>query len=390
MVSILQWFNPFNIQRKKAQHTKNIPNTSQLSDDPLFCDCFVTYLKSLDGANRSRSYANDLAMASHILDGLGQYHMSEINKAVLKQFVYGFTKKTYAKGKGENQKIEYYSQSEINKIYNLLHAFIKEASSEDGGRLLKIDFMTNIKRPRSNQPKSPDTKPLSDRELKMLLDIVAENKMINLWINLLLFTGTRPSEPLAFSFADINYENKTIDVFHTLSQEEYVDPTTQKQTKPHKAIITDLKNMRDDGKINYQRRTLRVGDYIIGLLHDWEKFVKSDPAMMKMKKRHHTEELLFCGPRGQLWLYRDYKQVYTRLLKKHGLNVSEYTPYRFRHNCCTRLLRLKVDLKTVQRIMGDNTPDMILRVYANLDESDILRGSESYVESLNQTLDIKD
>ncbi|WP_207656931.1 hypothetical protein, partial [Clostridium sp. 2-1] len=91
----------------------------------------------MDGAKRSRSYANDLAMASHILEGLGQYHMSEINKAVLKQFVNGFTKKTYQKGKGKNQKLVYYSQSQINKVYNLLHVFIKEVSSEDGGQLLK-------------------------------------------------------------------------------------------------------------------------------------------------------------------------------------------------------------------------------------------------------------
>lgn len=79
-----------------------------------------------------------------------------------------------------------------------------------------------------------------------------------------------------------------------------------------------------------------------------------------------------------------------RLLKKRGLNVSVYTPYRFRHNCCTRLLPLKMDLKTVQRTMGDNTSDMILRVYANLDESDVLNGSQAYAEALDETLDLSD
>lgn len=389
MVSILKWFKNNNPLIRRVQ-----PNsagiTRRKSTDPLFRECFISYLKSLDGAKRSRSYANELAMASHIIKGLGQYHMSEINKAVLKQFINGFTKKTYPKGKGINQTLVFYSQSEINKVYNLLHAFIKEVSSEDGGQLLELDYMKNIKRPRSNQPKAPDMKPFTDQELNLLLKIVSANKMINLWVNLMLFTGTRPSEPLALRFSDINYENKTINIFHTLSQEEHIDPDTQTQTKPHKAIITDLKNMRNDGRINYQRRTLCVGDHIIGLLRDWEEYVKLCPALMEMKKQNHTENLLFCGSKGQLWLYKDYKQAYSRLLKKHGLNVSEYTPYRFRHNCCTRLLRLKVDLKTVQRIMGDNTPDMILKVYANLDESDVLNGSQSYVESLNESLGIKD
>ncbi|POO87382.1 hypothetical protein C1H57_25455, partial [Clostridium sp. 2-1] len=121
---------------RRAQH-KSATDISLQPTDPLFQDCFISYLKGLDGAKRSRSYANDLAMASHILEGLGQYHMSEINKAVLKQFVNGFTKKTYQKGKGKNQKLVYYSQSQINKVYNLLHVFIKEVSSEDGGQLLK-------------------------------------------------------------------------------------------------------------------------------------------------------------------------------------------------------------------------------------------------------------
>ena len=49
--------------------------------------------------------------------------------------------------------------------------------------------------------------------------------------------------------------------------------------------------------------------------------------------------------------------------------------YRFRHTVCTDLLRRGIDLKTVQMIMGDNTPDVILSVYANIGKQDVLMAS---------------
>ena len=49
--------------------------------------------------------------------------------------------------------------------------------------------------------------------------------------------------------------------------------------------------------------------------------------------------------------------------------------YRFRHTVCTDLLGRGIDLKTVQMIMGDNTPDVILSVYANIGKQDVLMAS---------------
>ena len=37
-------------------------------------------------------------------------------------------------------------------------------------------------------------------------------------------------------------------------------------------------------------------------------------------------------------------------------------------------------------IMGDNTPDMVMRVYANLACSDVLQGSQHYADSLDMAL----
>jgi len=352
----------------------------------LFKDFFIKYLKSLDGAARSRSYSSTLYLAPHIVDGLGNYKMSQINKTVLKEFINSFTKKTYNKGKNSDQP-QYFSQSTIDKVYHLLHAAIKEASDLDGDHLLRTDFMANIKKPRSNRCKAPEIQALTDDQMMMLSNIASENKMMNVWVHLMLYTCVRPSEPLALKFSDIDYDQKTVSIVRTLSYEEYSDVNTFSRVKPRKPIITNLKNERG-GKINLQRRTLKVGNMILDILKDWETAVTSDEELMRLKRENGTEEFLFCGTRGQFWLYDDYQQVYERLLKRHGLSVAEYNPYRFRHNCCTRLFRLKIDLKTVQLIMGDNTPDMVLRVYANLNSDDVLKGSQDFADSMDMALNV--
>lgn len=47
---------------------------------------------------------------------------------------------------------------------------------------------------------------------------------------------------------------------------------------------------------------------------------------------------------------------------------------------------LGVNIKAVQMIMGDNTPDMVMRVYANLDSTDVLIGSKQCAVSLDKVL----
>lgn len=379
---IIEWFQ---VPYKNYKKSKDRTNT--LQEDILFKDFFVKYLRSLDGSNRSRTFASMVNTSVHIIEGLGDYKMSQINKTVLKEFINGFAKKTYVKGNSEPQ---YYSQSQIDKVYNLLRAAIKEASDPDGDKLLRADFMANIKKPRSNRCKAPDIQALTDDEINMLSNVVSEMKMISVWMHLMLYTGVRPSEALALKFSDINYEEKTVDIMRTLSQEEFLDVTTLSRVKPRQPIITTLKNEREGQRVNLQRRTLKVGNKILNILKEWESTIKNNSSLMELKKKNGTEDYLFCGPRGQLWLYDDYKQVYERLLKKHGISASEYNPYRFRHNCCTRLFRLNVNIKAVQLIMGDNTSDMVMRVYANLDKSDVLKGSKAFADSLDLALGIID
>jgi integrase len=322
----------------KQNRTNELFTSEAQSKDILFRDYLISYLRSIDGETRSRSFSATLTAAAHIIDGLGDYYMSEIDKETLRKFLNSFAKKQYLKNPTTKQH-EYYSQSEINKVYNLLHRVIKEASSDDGNRLLRTDYMASIKKPRTRQSKKPEPKPFTREEINNLLDVVREDKMIYLWVLLMLYTGARPSEILALKWSDINYKEKTISISRTLSQEDFYDAKHLKKIRPSVPIITDLKNERNDGSVNWQKRKLKVSNIVLLELYSWELFVKGNTALMKKKRENNTEDYLFCGPKGQFWLYEYYSQRYERLLKRHGLKYANYNPYRFRHNYCTYLFR---------------------------------------------------
>lgn len=367
----------------KGQDSYNYkPNKSM-----LFKEYFINYLIGREGESRSRSYSITLTMAIHIINGLGNYKMEDINKDVLKRFINQFASTKYEKSP-KTHEMEYYSQSTINKVYNLLHGAIKEASSADGDKLLRIDYMSNIKKTRSKRMDTNTIKAFSANDVHSLLEIVCENSMIYVWVYIMLYTGVRPSEALALKFSDINYTEKTVEITKTLSQEDFYDAEHLVKLKPSQPIITNLKNERGSEKVNWQRRTLKVSDRLLAVLKLWEVHIKGDEKMMSMKRANGTEDYLFCGSHGQLWLYEYYSQVYKRLLKKHGLKYSDFHPYRFRHTYCTQLFRMNVNIKAAQLIMGDNTPEMVMQVYANLDKSDVLNGSESLAKSLDVSFDI--
>ena len=84
---------------------------------------------------------------------------------------------------------------------------------------------------------------------------------------------------------------------------------------------------------------------------------------------------------------------FRRFKKRHDLD-DKFKLYRFRHTFCTNLFHEKVDIKTVQKLMGDSTVDVILKVYAHVLDGDTMRASEeinrAYVNMLPNLFDSND
>lgn len=348
--------------------------TYKPEQDVLVSECFAKFLKGLESKIVNRTYGSYIGIGKHIDDGLGNLKMYELNREVIQDFLTTRRNATYVK----NGKTYYYGQTHLNLVFDLLKKFIETYSDDEiGTPILAKNYMAKMDKPRTLALKKEEISPLTKDEINVVLSAVQSDKMISCWVHIMANTGCRPSEALALKWSDINFTNRTISITKTLGKYAKHDPVTKKRISPFSAIIKDLKN--ENGRkrrVNYQTRTLKISEKTLNSILTWKQEIASNSKLTSARKKEGTEDFVFTGPNGDLRVYEDYTQKYNRLLKKSKINPSEMNPYRFRHTACTELLKSGVDIKRVQLIMGDNTPDMILKVYANMDKESVLQASE--------------
>lgn len=351
--------------------------TYRPEQDVLFSDCYAKFLRGLENGVVNRTYGGYVANSKYIVDKLGHLKMYELNREVIQDFLNDLREDKYCKGK-ERPTYHYYSQAKINNVFNLLHRFIIEYSNDDvRTAILPRDYMAQMKKPRTKALRGDDPIPYTKEEIRKILEAVKDDTTIYCWVFLMAELGCRPSEVLALRFRDIDFNKKTVYISKTLGKEAKFDPVTHKRTSKYEPIFKNLKN--DNGRnksVNYQIRHLKLSPEALDVISKLQKEIRNNKQLSESKRQYGTEDCIFTSRKGALAIYEDYTQRYERLLKKAGLSSSEMNPYRFRHTFCTELFRRNVNLKTVQMMMGDNTPDMVLKVYANIQKEEALLASE--------------
>lgn len=359
-------------------------STYSPAQDVLLSECYQRFLKGLESTIDGRTYAQYIDTSQHILKGLGELKMYELDKVAIQDF---FTTLCHEKYTRDNGVQRYYGQSTLNKVFYLLHKFIKYYADNDSGTaLLEKDFMANMDKPKSKAEASEGETACTQEEVKKILEAVESDKMISCWVHIVAEIGCRPSEALALKWSDIDFEQQKIHIVKTLGKTPIFDPVTKKKTSSFEPTIKLLKN--ESGiyrkKENFQRRTLNISEKTLLVIKEWNAFIKQNKALLNSKKKQGTEQFLFTEANGGLRTYDFYNQRYQRLLKKAGLSPTEFNMYRFRHTVCTDLLKRGVDLKTVQMMLGDNTPDMILSVYARISKEDMLKSSSALSKRMEE------
>nr|WP_316616977.1 site-specific integrase [uncultured Ruminococcus sp.] len=241
----------------------------------------------------------------------------------------------------EDDLIEYfrsvlsYSQSCINKIYQLLGAVFLKAINKN---IIEINPLRNIRRPKSKKKTIPVRALTIDEQSKLLNVLKTEDVRYSEIMLLSMFTGMRIGEVCALTAEDINLKDNTINVCKTVSRGEY-----------GKTIICETKTSAG-------MRTLHINP-------DVAKFLRTCIGEKDFG-------LLFKSSNNKLVTTNQVNYSYAKVLKDH--NIVDNSVYgkvdlhSLRHTYATRCIEAGMPAKVLQQILGHTDISITLDVYCSV------------------------
>ena len=248
-----------------------------------------------------------------------------------------------------------YSQSCINKMYQLLGAVLGKATHR---KIIEDNPIKEIKCPKSNKKTSP-VRALTVDEQKKLLNVLKNEDIRYSDIMLLsMFTGMRVGECCALMVEDINLDDRTISVSKTVARGKYG------------------KNVFNETKTSAGTRTLFVNDDVADFLR----------TIIGRKK----SGLLFMSSNHNLVTTNQVNYSYSAALKAYG--IVDNTVYgrvdlhSLRHTYATRCIESGMPAKVLQKILGHTDINITLNTYCSVFEkfrNEHLAVADEYMKANN-------
>jgi len=225
----------------------------------------------------------------------------------------------------------------IRNLYMNLNAGLKRAVML--GYLAK-NPAENVELPKC-KPYKPDV--YSADELQKLLE-VARGTELEIGIMLLVCLGIRRGELMALTWSDIDFDKRLVNI----------DKSTVK-VKMGKSVTKDPKSLSG-------HRVIEAPDVLFDFLRREHK------EYLKRKLLHgrdyHDNNLLVCKPNGTPFEVDYYTHKFKRLLEVNGLKKIRL--HDLRHSHATYMLRLGVNMKTLQKFMGHSTFSTTMDTYSHV------------------------
>lgn len=137
-------------------------------------------------------------------------------------------------------------------------------------------------------------------------------------------------------WSDIDFENKLINITHTL-QRVYVDKDDTK------VVITNPKTKQSIRKIPIAR----------------ELFAK----LKEMKRYYENDDYILTGRSDRFVEPIGYRYTYKKVLRECRLQYKNY--HCLRHTFATRCIRVGMDVKSLSEILGHSNISITLSIYVH-------------------------
>lgn len=249
----------------------------------------------------------------------------------------------------------YYSQSVIEKLYQLLNWAFKKAIRKG---LISENPLTEVRVPRSTKP-TVKVRGLTIKEQSKLLDYLKNNNVRYSEIMLIsMFTGMRCGEVCALCVEDIDLENKTISVNKTVARGKNGTP-----------VIHATKTAAGN-------RTLCINNDIA--------------AFLRNCIGDKENGFLFLSSNGKYVTTQQVNYYYWTTMKNNDiLDPSVYGKvdlHSLRHTFATRCIEGGMPAKVLQKILGHTDISITLNVYCDVFEryeSEHMTAATEYMKANN-------
>lgn len=225
---------------------------------------------------------------------------------------------------------------------------------------------------RKNIPGLERERALSNEELEHVLACAKRDPSVDGMIHLLAATGMRPGELRALRLEDIDLDKGTVYIRRAASLKYDFDENGNpgKRTEYLKSP-----------KSKYSKRKLYVPKDVLEMALAQHKRMVNDVRY----KGDKNSPYLFPGRDGEFLKEQALQSRWRRFRERFDLDSRVYSPYNFRHTLCTDLIRNGEDISTIQRIMGDNSTEVILKIYTHINRDDMDDAMIKLNEKRNQT-----
>lgn len=280
---------------------------------------------------------------NHINPDLGIYKLKTLTPTVLQKFING----KYRNG---------FSKNSIGGFFNVLNNSLKSAVYPY--KYIKENPMQYVKMPKMEQQKNSkeNLKVISLKDYNKILERfdISSNFYIPLQIG--FYTGMRVGEVTALQWDDINLDDKTITVKHTLIN----------KGKGKFELSTP--------KTASSQRTIHIGDKLVKILKERKRFNKE--MKLKLGEWYIDSNWVCSKDNGEHITTNSIKYLSRVINYELGIDFNFHS---LRHTHATMLLENGANIKDIQSRLGHNRISTTMDVY-----------SHSTDKMKNETVDIFD
>ncbi len=292
---------------------------------------------------------------AYAMDNIGKRLINDIKYSDIRFFYYTLLRE-------RNIKI-----GTVDSIHSVLHPAFQMAVRDDLIRNNPTDgVMAEVRKKHGND--AVVRHPLTIEQQRAFLSFTEKSYTWKRWMPLFTFlfgTGCRIGEALGLRWEDLDFENKTITIIHSLG---YVQHNGSREV-----FLSSPKT--------------EAGKRILPMVDAVEKMLKNE--RLKQQQNNITSctidgfsGFVFVDKNGKISCYQDINKAIKRISKAYNayetvraeqeeraaVLLPYFTCHYIRHTFCTRLCEHETNLKLIQSIMGHTSIKTTMDIYAETTE----------------------